>query len=168
MANKDIFAETPFGVDFQVNQSQNEVDWNAYRLSLSQMRSIANNSTHLRATCNYPTEGLQYIDYARAKLEGHNIFGTWDDTCRMYEYINIRGNNCSDCTALTKQKSGKAWTTNSYKSKEMDCEFDGTPGASSNENNFGQYRNGAINKNHRCSSSPASTTQHWFGVKYEL
>ncbi|XP_078356938.1 uncharacterized protein LOC144641786 isoform X1 [Oculina patagonica] len=168
LAKEDMFANKSFSVDFPVNQGGDDVDWNSYRLSLSQMQSIADHSTHLRATCNFPTDGLQYTDYARAKLEGHDIFGNWDSLCRLYEYINIRGNECSNCTALTKQKNGKAWIVKSHKSKELGCEFDGAPGASQNENNFGRYSGGGeINSNHRCSSSPASTTQHWFGVKHE-
>ena len=99
LANAGMFFSKAFGVDFPVNQSKNEVDWYLYRLPLSQMQSIANHSTHLRATCNYPTEGLRFTDYARAELEGHDIFGSWDATCRLYEYINIRGNECSSCTA---------------------------------------------------------------------
>ncbi|XP_078355645.1 uncharacterized protein LOC144640349 [Oculina patagonica] len=166
LANKVMFRDKTFGVDFSVNQTTNEVDWNWYRLSLSQMQSIANYSTHLRATCNYPTEGLKYTDYARAKLEGHDIFNTWEFTCRPYEYINIRGNECSNCTAVTKQSPGKAWNVNSYRSTELGCKFDGTQGARSNEHNFGRYVN--VNTNHRCSSSSVSTTQHWFGAQHDL
>ena len=167
LANKGMY-EDKFGANFPVNHTNNDVDWNSYRLSLSQMRSIANQSTHLRATCNFPTEGLQYTDYARAKLEGHAIFGSWDNTCQLYEYVNIRANECSNCTALTQQNRGKAWIIKSYQSKEFGCEFDGSPGASSHENNFGRYRDDTINANHRCTSSPASTTQHWFGTKHEF
>ena len=166
LTNKDLFAVgSVFGTDFPVNNSHNDVDWNAYRLSLLQMQSIANHSTHLRATCNYLTDGLLYTDYARAKLEGHDIFGTWENyKCQLYEYVNIRGNECSNCTALTKQPAGRTWYMNSHQKKE--CEFDGTPGAVNAENNFGRYV--FINDEHRCSSSLASTTQHWFGVKHDL
>ena len=169
LANKDTFKLIGFGTDFPVNQHGSEVNWNSYRLPLSQMRSLANHSKHLRVTCNFPTDGLQYTDYARAKLAGHDIFGSWDgNQCKMYEYVNIRGNNCSDCTALTRQEHNKAWTMNSYKSKTLGCDFDGAEGATGNENNFGRYHSGRINRNHRCTSSPTSTTQHWFGVKNDL
>jgi len=165
LANNALFRNEPFGADFPVNQEDNYVNWNAYRLSLPQMESLANHSTHLRAICNYPREGLQYTDYARAKLKGHDIFGTWDFTCRMYEYINIRGIECSNCTALTKQLPGQAWTINSYR-RHLNCTFDGTLGTTSNEQNFGRYL--PLNNNHSCSSSLNSTTQHWFGVKRDL
>jgi len=169
LANKGMFEEKMFGKDFPVNHTKNNVDWNSYRLSLTQMESIANHSTHFRATCNFPTEGLQYTDYARAKLEGHDIFGGWNVQCRQYEYINIRGIECSNCTAGTKQKTNSAWSIKGYQSKrKWGCDFDGSPGAiSNNERSFGFYGDGTVNADHRCSSSPTATTQHWFGAKHE-
>ena len=129
-----------FGFDFAVNNTIKDVDWNSYRLSLPQMRSIADNSTHLRATCNFPTEGLWHTDYARTKLKGHDLFSTWFLTCRIYEYLNIRGNECSNCTAATKQAQGKSWNINSFRSTAEGCHFDGTPGVQpGGEQNFGLY-----------------------------
>lgn len=101
------------------------IKWNSYRLSLSWMQSLADHSTHLRTTCNFVKDGLQYTDYARAKLVDQDIFGRWDSVWRMYEYINIRGNNCSDCTAMTKQNYNEPWT---IKSRSKDCTFDGYSG----------------------------------------
>ena len=94
-----MFEEKGFDVDFPKNDANSEADWTAYRLSLSHMQSLADHSTHLRATCDYPTDGLKYTDYARAKLAGHDIFGTFSDQCRDYEYINIRG--LSEMSATT-------------------------------------------------------------------
>ena len=168
LANNETFFGKAFGINFVVNNNNSKVDWNSYRLSLSQMGSLADHSTHLRATCNFPTDGLQYTDYARTKLDGHYIFGNWDNKCYEYEYVNIRGNNCSYCTALTKQEAGKSWCIRSYNSIEKGCEFDGRQGGIDFENNFGEYGGININPNHRCTSSSASTTQHWFGVKHVL
>ena len=97
-----------FGKNFEIDIEEGEVNWNEFRLSLSQMQSLAIDSTHLRATCNFLTDGLRYTDYTRAKLAGHDIFDTWA-TCRMYEYVNIRGICCSNCTALTKQGEHATW-----------------------------------------------------------
>ena len=165
LAKKGTFEGKPFGVNFEINNDKKKADWNGYRLSLSQMQSLADHSTHLRATCNFPTDGLQYTDYARAKLSGHNIFGNWT-SCQMYEYVNIRGINRSNCTALTRQKS-TSWTIRSYGSKEKGCEFDGTPGGINREYNFGEYGSDKMNPTH-CTSSNTSTTQHWFGAKYDV
>lgn len=151
-----------------MNDNDKVTDWNSYRLSLARMQSLFQYSTHLRVTCNFPTDGLHYTDYARAVLRaGHDIFGNWGQGCKLFEYINIRGINCSECTADTRMDNSKAWYVNSFKSKARGCDFDGSSGAVDNENNFGVYHSGAINTNHRCSSSPASTTQYWFGAKRE-
>ena len=164
-ANRATYKDKGFSTDFPVNDNNNEPDWNSYRLSLSHMQSLSNHSTHLRVTCNLPADGLQYTDYARAVLAGHDIFGDWGGDCKLFEYINIRGINCSDCTAYTRMDLNGAWFVN--KSKENECDFDGSLGAVNNENNFGRYHSGAINRNHRCSSSDSSSTQYWFGVRHE-
>ena len=153
-----------FGTDFPVNEDDETINWESYRLSLFRMQSIVTVSTHLRATCNFPDDGLVYTDYARAQLEGHDSFGTWEKECRMYELVNIRGIESHDCTAGTWQKAGETWHINSELSASVvGCDFDGKAGAVRFEQNFGryQYRNPAF----RCTSTPNSTTQHWFGSK---
>lgn len=159
IANKDIYKDKGFGTDFPVNDNNNEPDWNSYRLSLSHMQALANYSTHLRVTCNFLPNGLQYKDYARAVLAGHDIFGNWGGGCKSFEYINIHGINCSDCTAYTRMEFNGGWLVKSFRSKEIGCDFDGSPGAVDNEYNFGRYHSGRINTNHRCSSSDPSTRQ---------
>ena len=166
-SKRKAFQSAGFGKNVEIDIEEGEVNWNEFRLSLSQMQYLANHSTHLRATCNFSTDGLQYTDYARAKLAGHNIFGTWD-TCQMYEYVNIRGNSCSNCTALTKQQENVSWHIRSYNSTQFGCEFNGKPGGVPDEKNFGKFHNKYINPDHRCSFSPASTTQHWFGAKCDV
>ncbi|CAH3044019.1 unnamed protein product [Pocillopora meandrina] len=167
LAKRKAFTNAGFGKNFEIDIEEGEVNWNEFRLSLLQMQSLAIYSTHLRVTCNFSMDGLQFTDYARAKLAGHDIFGTWV-TCQMYEYVNIRGIHCSNCTALTKQLEDTSWHIKSDKSIEAGCEFDGKPGAVPDEKNFGQFHDRTKNQHHRCSFSPASTTQHWFGAKYEL
>ena len=48
-----------------------------------------------------------------------------------------------------------------------ECDFDGKPSRFGKENNFGKFGDHNINKDHRCSFSSASKTQHWFGAKYD-
>ena len=43
--------------------------------SLLQMQSLADHSTHLRATCHFPTRGLKKHYAARAKLKNDDFFG---------------------------------------------------------------------------------------------
>ncbi|CAH3044007.1 unnamed protein product [Pocillopora meandrina] len=162
-SKRKTFNYAGFGKNLEIDIEEGEANWNEFRLSLSQMQYLANHSTHLRATCNFSTDGLQYTDYARAKLAGHDIFGTWD-TCKMYEYVNIRGIYCSNCTALTKQQENVSWHIRSYASINVGCKFDGKQGGVPGEKNFGKFEK-SLNPDHRCSFSPASTTQHWFGAK---
>ena len=161
--NNDQFKMNRFDHDFPVNEEENTINWSAYRLSLSRMLSLAATSTHLRATCNFPDEGLVYIDYARAKLEGHDLFGQWHTQCRTYEYLNIRDIECNDCTAGTWQNY-EMWHINSEGSfNTAGCEFNGEAGAVFQEQNFGFYGN--VNVNFRCTSGQNSTTQHWIGSR---
>lgn len=154
-----------FGVDYPVGEDQPNINWRYYRLSLLHMKYLKRLSTHLRATCNFSAEGLQYTDYARTPLKSHNILATFDKKCVWYGQLNIRGIECFRCTALTSQKEGRPWFINSYASKPNGCGFDGKPGIGGSEHNFGWYADGKVNPNHRCSSTNVSTTELWFGSK---
>lgn len=154
-----------FGVDFPVGENQTNVEWTFHRLSLSRMKYVSVKSTHLRVTCKFKDDGLQYTDYARTVLQNHGIFSTFTYQCKWYEYINIRGIECRGCTALTNQREGRPWFINSYGSKGRGCSFNGKPGMGRAEQNFGWYEDGKVNKNHRCSSSPSATTEHWLGKR---
>ena len=161
--NNDQFKFKRFGLDFPVNEEESTINWSAYRLSLSRMQSVAATSTHLRATCNFRDDGLVYTDYARAKLEGHDLFGQWHSQCRMYEYLNIRDTECHECTAGTWQLN-EMWHINSERSViEAGCEYNGVVGAVPQEQNFGVYVH--FNTNFRCTSGQNSSTQHWIGSR---
>ena len=153
LENTDIFRGQRFGINLPLNfdsrssmsvessSSGSGVDRMMCIMLLLQMQSLADHSTHLRATWNFPTHGLKKTDYARAKLKNHALFGTFSYQCLHYEYINIRGISCENCTAATKQGNFSSWTSNSYKSKtEFGCDLDGSPSVNGSENNFGQYR----------------------------
>ena len=160
--NNAIFKSKRFGVDFPVNDDAETLNWEAYRLSLPHMQSLANVSTHLRVTCNFRDEGVVYTDYARAKLDRHDLFGIWRAQCRLFEVINIRDIECKECTVGTWQIEHEMWHINSYFSKSRaGCEFNGVTGAVYGEQNFGLYN--GVNVNFRCTSSASSTTQHWIG-----
>ena len=168
LGTKDVFMGKAFLIDFPRNQDSAKVDWNSYRLSKSRMEFLAKHSTHFRVTCNFPQDGMQYTDYARANLTDLDLFSDWSRRalCKKYEYINIRGINCSSCTALTKQNQTVAWSVYSGLSKGRGCDFGEVQEVRRGEMNFGEYR--SVNPKHRCTSSNASTTQHWFGFKRDL
>lgn len=165
LSHKHLFENKPFVMNHPINMKRWNVNWTAYRLSLPQMQYLKNQSTRLRVTCNFANEGLVYTDYAIAPLQQHKLFSIFSRQCKWYYHLNIRGIQCSKCTAVTNQREGRSWFINSYASKfEAGCTFDGRPGMRNQEHNFGWYRDGRINSKHRCSSSLFSTTEHWLGI----
>ena len=152
LENTDIFRGKRFRLNLPLNfdsrnsmsvesrSSGSGVDRTMYRMSSLQMQSFGwplyTPASNLQLPP--PPHGLKKTDYARAKLKNHALFGTFSYQCLHYEYINIRGISCENCTAATKQGNLSSWTSSSYKSKtEFGCDFDGSPGVNGSENNFG-------------------------------
>ena len=161
-SENDIFSIKPLHYDFPVNESF-PGDWSSYRLSLTDMQSIRAQSTHWRATCDFPKMGIDFRDYLRASLKNFDIMNIIKQLrCTRYEFINIRGNQCLNCTALTTRTTHWLPSIRSFQSKSYSCDFDGRPnGAVRNERNFGVYP--YYNPAFRCSATDDSTTQYWFG-----
>ena len=159
----DIFSEKPLVEDFPVNEVSPE-DWSSYRLSLADMKLIRAHSTHWRATCDFQTIGIDFRDYLRALLDHYDVMEaplTKSSECKRCEFINIRGNQCINCTALALISSSRPPYIKSVKSGEQ-CDFDGKPNeAVVYEQNFGRYQ--FWNPAFRCSATKDSTTQYWFG-----
>ncbi|KAL9967805.1 hypothetical protein ACROYT_G026101 [Oculina patagonica] len=163
LENNDAFRSKAFYLhDLPINQDAPE--WESYRLSMSRMTYIGNSSTHWRATCNFPTNGVDYQDYARTSLDRLDLFAVPDAAkmCRWFELINIRGITCMNCTAVTGYSELYDLHIDSWRTDPYYCDFDGRAGAVEYEDNFGYYRK--LNPNFRCSSSPTSTTQYWYGA----
>ena len=165
-ANKGVFTDKPFYKNFAVNQDV--FRWDRYHLPLSQMKQIAANSTHFRATCRYDTDGPNYTDYLRAKLTETDILGLSFDGCRYYEYINVRGYSCHNCTAQFVQRdSWHAHFDSYWGSSVLGCQFssahEGSVDLPGGEDDFGFYE--TINPVHRCVTTESSTTQWWLGGK---
>ena len=132
---------------------------------LLNLSAVANRSTHVRATCNFNTEGLHYRDYFRAKLGDIDVMRLSFDGCKKIEFISIRGHNCTNCTAHFVQRDFWHAHTDSYNGPRKGCQCT-SPSANAmrsrgGEDNFGYYR--AVNPVHRCVSNDDSTTQWWFG-----
>ena len=83
-----------FKIPFKYNSPKNEdaPNWDLYRLSLARMRLLQTHSTHWRATCSYPTHGIDFRDYLRGNFKDFNIFDfVGERQCKKVEYVNIRG-----------------------------------------------------------------------------
>ena len=152
---------------FQINAAENEnsSNWDRYRLSLKRMRSLQAHSTHWRATCSYPTHGIDFRDYLRGNFKDFNIIDFLGScTCKRVEYINIRGYNGTNLTAPFWQILERfTLHIDSRYSRYTKCEFNAaSTGAVLSEDNFGYY--GSFNTNFRCTQGTQSTTQWWFGA----
>ena len=159
LQKKLAFRKSFYLYDMPINQ--NAPEWNNYRLSMSRIQSIQNVSTHWRSTCNFPTDGVDYRDYWRVSLTNMDLLvkPPTSSFCLLSEFINVRGNNCTNCTVLTGYSDGMSLHMDSSLAS---CDFNRHPaGAVSSEDNFGHYE--AINSAFRCSSSMNSTSQFWLG-----
>ena len=142
-------------------------NWQAYLIKRPYLLWLRDRSTHWRITCRYNTDGTVYTDYLRASLKDFDIIRQVpkvNSGCRPYEYVNIRGNECVNCTARTWYKKGND-PFHIDSSLSGSCEFDGSKidPAKYNEDNFGKYAN--TNPKCRCTSNLGDTTQFWIGGK---
>ena len=167
LANKALFQFKPFYLTDEPI-SEDVPNWDAYRLSLSHMKFIRSHTTHWRATCNFPTDVFDFRDYFRAIFNNFDLLDASTNygygICREYEFLNIRGIECSNCTAATWygliNKVHLSYHIDSSVNPQG-CEFDAKNGSVASEDNFGHYDK--TNPNFRCTASPISTTQFWFG-----
>lgn len=137
-------------------------NWDAYRLPKSRMLELRNVSTYWRVTCNY-TSGINFRDYLKTTFSNFDIM-TYSSggKCRKYNFLDIRGNTCTNCTAWTYYSPEFPPLVESYNSRIKGCQFDGRiNGGIKDESNFGYY--GVANPNFTCTSSPGATTEYWFG-----
>ncbi|KAL9968544.1 hypothetical protein ACROYT_G020652 [Oculina patagonica] len=170
LSNKDLFKSAVF-YDYSDSSavSGDSPNWQAYLIKRHYLLWLRDQSTHWRATCRYNTDGTVYRDYLRASFEDFDIITVTpsvSSTCRKYELVNIRGNECVDCTAATWYRKGSYHLhIDSSDNSGMGCDFDGTlSGDNANrEDNFGYY--GTENPIFRCTSNLESTTQYWIGGK---
>ena len=160
LKNNKLFIITGLTVDAPVNEKT--PNWHLYRMSHAQMLSVQSQSTHWRSTCSVNTYRVDYTDYMRGNFRDFNVLSyTGAGQCKKVEYINIRGNAKTSTTAKFWQ-GVRSWflhTDSSYRG----CPFQALAnnGAKREEDNFGHYA--TVNSKFRCTASPESTTQYWFG-----
>ena len=157
------FKSLPLKVDAPVNPYS--PNWNLFRMSYQQMSHLRSQSTHWRVTCSFQTNPEDiYRDYARTSFKAFDALDFVGlNVCKKMEYINIRGQHCVKCTV------GWIATLNQYAlhidgPAPTSCQFKPSKDSIPTEDNFGYYW--AANKKFRCSQSPVSTTNYWFGGYY--
>ena len=161
LGNKEFYKNKPFYHNFPRNEKN--FTWDDFRVSYQALVTIRDNSTHWRVTCSFPS-GLTYSDYARASLTATDLLTFANqDKCRRYEYVSVRGINCTDCKGMQVQKDHEHMHTDSYWSGKNSCEWDPRAGAVKDEDNFGFYD--VTNPQHKCTKNSLSTTQWWLGAE---
>ncbi|XP_068729556.1 uncharacterized protein [Montipora capricornis] len=159
------FKRTPLKFDAPVNEYA--INWDVYRLSLARMRSLQSHSTHWRATCSYPTHGVDFTDYVRGTFSDLNIIDYSDaQRCKKVEYINIRGHiGIHETVPFWQGTNANSPFLYIHSAVTTTCHFQPTPGSVPNENNFGWYGN-SVNLKFRCTQGSNSSTQWWFGAHF--
>ena len=159
--NKDMeeFQWKPLSIDSPVDETF--PNWNKYRMSLSMMNDLRAQSTYWRATCSFPTHGVDYVDYVRGKFVDFDVVKFLGiKVCKRVEYVNIRGHQCSDCDLPW-------WQKNYYYNLHTDSSYttckdlNASEGSVDYEDNFGFYH--TVNRDFRCTASDNDTTNWWFG-----
>ena len=159
--NKGAHNISFYAASSSINQKQ-PTNWATFRFAQRRAVRIAEYSTHWRATCNFEQRGTVYQDYIRANLTENNILlnpRAENGYCAKYEFVNIRGHHCVNCTALTYHYNYH-FHIDSFQSAGR-CDFDGTSGAADSEDNFGEYV--VTNPLFSCTAGGNSTTQFWLG-----
>lgn len=143
-------------------------NWEMYRQTLAQMKSIRNQSTHWRATCwfnflrNADTR-FRYADYLRGKFSDFDIM-TWSGSgvCQPVDYMNIGGYDSAygGQTAQFWQAEDQYFLHT--KTRQTKCDFK-PPRYSFDDGKdlFGYY--GKMGTSSRCTQEDDATTQWWFG-----
>ena len=152
--------KVPLYKDGSLNASN--PNWEAYRLNLKQMSELKDVSSHWRITCNFPTKVLDYRDYVRGNFSQFNILNfEGEKKCKVIDYVNVKGYNCSQCTA--------AWWQDADNILHHDlslgsCSFESFAKVVSvwNADYFGYYEN--TDNLFSCCSEKSSNTNHWFGA----
>ena len=166
----------PFWAEFSPwNTNQTEINWARYRLPKPTVVHLKEKSTHWRITCEYEKMDIDYVDYLRSKISktdpikyNHNNWANAKQ-CRLVEYVNIRGRQCSDCTVVLGQGPGCILYSLSPRNTDYGCDFDSSnfvsdcPAGSKQELYFNCFGSGCNSGKHRCHTATESTTQFWFG-----
>ena len=125
------------------------------------MAALKSRTTHWRITCSFPQYGVDSkTDYVRAAFADFDLLSEFARECKNVSYISVMGQSCSECTAQWTQIDNFTPHIAAISAMENDSACD------IKSDNTGYYYFGAYdtyNPNFRCTESPNSTTNYWFG-----
>ena len=157
--------QKPFFTDSPMNTNKPANNWFSYRLGKQMMNLVQSDSTKWRVTCDFDKTltaiKTDFIEGTKADLDIIKFVGF--EKCKKVNYVNIRGHNCSNCTAVMYQTLSYPLHIDARKSK-TECTFTVTDPKSCStggEDSFGLYN--CRNPEHRCSATNNSTTNTWLG-----
>ena len=171
--NEQQLITYPFSADHPLNEQY--LNRALFRLPIKVIVDIGSRSKYWRGTCSYRDYGVDYRDYVRVRMSdldpitflGGLTFSP--DSCILINFIDIKGTNCRNCTTTIFQLSDQMihiapwWGRYHY-----DCTFNtvtveyNCPGTNERAGLLGVYTL-CSDPSYRCSESPSSTTQIWFG-----
>ena len=129
------------------------------RLSKTRTEELKSVSKLWRATCNFPSNGVDYRDYLRVKTSSVDLTGKYNGDCKTVEFIDIRGQHGYGIRVPFYQQSSQTLSMH-IDISHVDC--DGfRANVDSSEDYFGHYH--TTNKEFRCVQGQESSTQYWFG-----
>ena len=155
--NKDMsaFLSTPLHTRDPINQF--DQNWSFFRLGTGMITQFKNESTHWRITCSFPQYGVNTSkDYVRAAFTDFDLMSDFWEECKKVSHISVMGQSCSECTAQWSQRNNATPHIAAVQDDLCDIKSD-----KSGYNYFGSYS--IYNPKFRCTESPTSTTNYWFG-----
>jgi hypothetical protein len=158
LANNDIFTKKVYYQNYPVNELL--PNWDKHRLSLSNMKYIRTNASMFRATCDFPNRNRSLApDYLLGYVSDYDPLLAVDSkgTCIKLVYMNIKGDECYNCTAPAFQTK---YVHHLHFDFRKECQFQPS-NLKRFEDNFGYYV--TISPGSICTSTMNSTTQWWLG-----
>lgn len=173
MNNEQPLFRYPFLLDYPLNEQH--LNWEFFRLPKKVMVRIGSRSKYWRGSCSYPDYGVDYRDYVRVRMSDLNpitfVGGLTfsSDSCILIDFIDIKGTNCENCTTTIFQLSNEMIHIAPWWGRyHHDCNFNTAnveyhcPGTNERARLLGHYLV-CSDPSYRCSETPSSTTQIWFG-----
>lgn len=172
MTNEPSLKHFPFTIDYPLNEAK--VTWDLFRLSKTTMQDISSRSTFWRATCSYPIYGVDFRDYVRVRvsvLDPTVFIGevTYNSvSCIQIDFLDVRGLRCLNCTTTIFQLETDMLHIGHYWGRaHHGCSFNSLSVEHLCSNGdfarlLGEYTY-CSDPSYRCSETPSSTTQFWFG-----
>ncbi|CAB4022952.1 Hypothetical predicted protein, partial [Paramuricea clavata] len=156
--NKDLKAFRKRAMYQSAAKNKDAPNWSAYRMGSSSLVALKNMTTHWRITCSFPQYRVDIkTHYVRAVFADFDLLSEFSGECKNVSYVSVMGQSCSKCTVQWTQIDN---FTPHIAAMQNDSACD------IKSDNSGYYYFGGYytyNPKFRCTETPKSTTNYWFG-----